>query len=84
MNSIMQIQIRTRGRITLPQKWREANHIETGDLITLTGLENGTILLRAQPSKTGRLMNKLADELRKVGITLSDLLDELRQIRKQR
>ena len=81
----MNIQVRTRGRITLPKVWREANRIEAGDLITLTGLENGVILLRAQPSRAGRLINKLANELRKAGITLPDLpdlLDELRQLRK--
>ena len=78
----MQIQVRTRGRITLPKVWREANDIEPGDLITLTGLENGVILLRAQPSRAGRLVNKLANELRKAGVTLPDLLDELRQLRK--
>ena len=68
MNSIMQIQIRTRGRITLPKVWRVANHIEAGDLINLTELENGVILLHAQPSK--------AD------FTLPSLLEELRQLRK--
>ena len=78
----MNIQVRSRGRITLPKVWREANHIEAGDLITLTGLENGVILLRAQPSRAGRLANKLAGELRKAGIRLPDLLEELRQLRK--
>ena len=78
----MNIQVRTRGRITLPKVWREENHIEAGDLINLTGLENGVILLRAQPSRAGRLANELAGELRKAGVTLPDLLDELRQLRK--
>ena len=78
----MNIQVRTRSRITLPKVWREANHIEKGDLITLTGLENGVILLRTQTSKVDRLANKLANDLRKAGITLPDLLDELRQLRK--
>lgn len=77
----MHIQVRTRGRMTLPQKWREANHIEAGDLITLTGLENRVILLRAHPSRAGRLANKLANELRKAGVRLPDLLEELRQLR---
>ena len=78
----MQIQIRTRGRITLPKSWREANHIKAGDIITLTSLENRVILMRAQPSKAGHLANKLAVELRKAGVTLPDLLKELRHIRK--
>ena len=78
----MQIQIRTRGRITLSKKLRKRNHIEAGDLITLTSLENRVILLRSQPSKAGRLANKLAVELRKAGVTLPDLLEELRHIRK--
>ena len=60
----MNIQVRTRGRITL------------------TGLENGVILLRTQTSKVDRLANKLANDLSKAGITLPDLLDELRQLRK--
>jgi len=66
----------------MPPKWREAIHIEPGDLIPLTRLENGVILLRAQTSKTGRLANILADDLRKAGVTLPDLLDELRKLRK--
>ena len=78
----MNIQVRTRSRITLPKVWREANHIETGDLITFTGLENGVILLRTQTSKVDRLANILGNDLRKAGITLPDLLDELRQLRK--
>jgi len=80
--SIMQIQIRTRGRITLPYKWREANHIKAGDIVKLTSLENRVILLRVQTSKAGRLANKLAAKLRKAGVTLTDLLEELRHIRK--
>ena len=78
----MQIQIRTRGRITLPKKLRKRNHIEAGDIITLTSLENRVILLHVQPSKAGRLANKLAIELRKEDVTLPDLLEELRHIRR--
>ncbi|HSG43901.1 MAG TPA: hypothetical protein VLA72_12170 [Anaerolineales bacterium] len=40
------------------------------------------ILLRAQPSKAGRLANKLAVGLCKAGVTLPDLLKELGHIRK--
>jgi hypothetical protein len=38
--------------------------------------------MQAHPSRVNRLANKIADELRKAGVTLTDLLEELRQIRK--
>ena len=82
MSSIMHIQVETRGRITIPAAWRQENHIEAGDMVTLTELGNGVILMRARPSRANHLANKIADELRRAGITLTDLLEELRQIRK--
>ena len=82
MSSIMQVQVKSRGRLTLPKAWRQENHIEPGDVITLTRLENGTILLHAHPSRAGRLVNKIAGELRKAGVTLADMLEELQHIRK--
>ena len=78
----MHTQVKTRGRITLPKVWRAENHIKTGDVITLSELGNGVILLCAQPSRVNHLADKIADELHKAGATLPDLLEELRQLRK--
>ena len=78
MSTIMHTQVKTRGRITLPKVWRAENHIKTGDVITLSELGNGVILLCAQPSR----VNHIADELHKAGATLPNLLEELRHIRK--
>lgn len=51
-------------------------------MLVIHALENRVVLLREKPFQVGRLANKLSDELRKVGVTLMDMLEELRQLPK--
>ena len=82
MGTIMHTQVKTRGRIPLPKAWCPAYHIKTGDLISLSELGNGVILLCAQPTRASHLADKFADKLHKAGAALPNLLEELRQLRK--
>lgn len=62
MKSISEVQIKTRGRITLPKDWRRANNIADGDLITLIHLGDGVVVMRAGKSQVDRQANQLRKE----------------------
>ncbi len=82
MKSISEVQVKTRGRITLPKDWRRANNIADGDLITLIHLGDGVVVMRASKSEVNRQANQLRKEWRQAGVTLEDMLQEQRKIRK--
>ncbi|MBI5963672.1 MAG: AbrB/MazE/SpoVT family DNA-binding domain-containing protein [Chloroflexi bacterium] len=82
MKPILQVQVKTRGRITLPMEYRQANDIQDGDVVILTQIGNGCFVMRSHASEVNRLADQLAKQWRKDGITFKDLYEKLYKIRK--
>ena len=82
MKSILQVQVKSRGRITLPKELRDTNHIEDGDVILFSEAGDGVIIMQHKKFKVDKIADEIAREFRKEGITLKDLLKELKKIRK--
>lgn len=77
-----QVQVKSRGRITLPKELRDANHIEDGDLILLADAGDGVIIMQHKKSNVDRVAHQFAREFRGEGITFNDIRKELKKIRK--
>jgi AbrB family looped-hinge helix DNA binding protein len=82
MSKALQVQVKSRGRITLPKELRDANNIEDGDLILLAEAEDGVIIMQHRKSKVDQIADQIAREFRKEGVTLKDVLKEIKNIRK--
>jgi len=82
MSKALQVQVKSRGRITLPKELRDANNIEDGDLILLAEAEDGVIIMQHRKPKVDQIADQIAREFRKEGITLKDVLKEIKNIRK--
>ena len=75
------IQIRKKGQITIPVDIRERFKLEENDVVTITTLDNGAILVIPRKLKLPELLDKTADMAKKKGITLEEMLAELDEIR---
>lgn len=75
------VQVARRGTITLPRKLREQSHIETGDMLTLSDLGNGVVVMSSQRTRVDVIANKLAKEWQDSGETLESMLGTLRRVR---
>ena len=74
------IQVRRHGRITIPRPLREALAIEDGDTLTLLPLGD-MLVITPRRLETPTLIDQMADMLDDSGLTLTDLLSDLPQIR---
>lgn len=74
------VQVARRGTITLPRKLREQSHIETGDMLTLSDLGNGVVVMSSQRTRVDVIANKLAKEWQDSGETLESMLGTLRRV----
>ena len=81
MNNTFQVQVVRRGIITLPKEWRDHNHIEEGDMLTLTDLGDGFVVMSPQRSRVDEMANKLAKEWQDSGESLESMLTTLREVR---
>lgn len=81
MKNTFQIKVRQRGLVTLPRGLRDQNNIEEGDVLTLTDLGNGVLVMSPRRSNVDEIANKLAKEWRASGESLESLLDTLREVR---
>ena len=59
MSKALQVQVKSRGRITLPKELRDANNIEDGDLILLAEAEDGVIIMQHRKPKLTALWRAL-------------------------
>lgn len=84
MKTVFQVRLRRDGRITLPRELRDHASIEAGTTLTLYDLGNGVLLLSRAPSRVSGITDKLAQQWREAGVSLEDMLAELRQVRKER
>ena len=77
------IQMRSNGKITLPAKLRSKYKLQDGDAFTLLDLEDGSFLLKLGVSEVDKISAKVEKSLQEEGITLEDLFETLREVRKE-
>jgi bifunctional DNA-binding transcriptional regulator/antitoxin component of YhaV-PrlF toxin-antitoxin module len=80
-NNTFRVQVARRGTITLPRELREHNQIETGDMLTLSDLGNGVVVMSPQCTRVDMIATKLAKEWQESGETLESMLRTLRKVR---
>ena len=79
----MVTKMREKGQVTIPVSIREALHLSEDSILSVTKVGNG-ILITPGPSKFEAFANKFSKEAEEKGITLDDLLKDLRKIRKEK
>jgi AbrB family looped-hinge helix DNA binding protein len=83
MKTVFQVRLLRNGRITLPKELRDRASIKTGTTLTLHDLGNGVLLLSTASSRVSAIADKMAQHWREAGVSLEDMLAELRQVRKE-
>ncbi len=76
----MVTKMREKGQVTIPVDIRESLHLSKDSLLAVTKVGNG-ILLTPKPSVFESTAAGFVKEAKEKGITLDDLLKELKQIR---
>ena len=79
----MVTKMREKGQVTIPVDIRESLHLSKDSLLSVTKVGNG-ILLTPKPSKFDGFADKFSKEAEKKGISLEDLLKELKKIRHEK
>jgi len=75
--------MREKGQITIPSSIRESLHLSKDSILSVTKVGDG-ILITPGPSKFDAFASEFRKEADKKGITLDDLLKDLRKIRKEK
>ena len=79
----MVTRMREKGQVTIPMSIREALHLSKDSILSVAKVGNG-ILMTPGPSKFEAFANKFSKEAEEKGITLDELLKDLRKIRKEK
>ena len=79
----MVTRMREKGQITIPSNIRESLHLAKDSILSVTKVGDG-ILITPGPSKFDAFSAEFSKEAKEKGITLDDLLKDLRQIRKKK
>lgn len=79
----MVTRMREKGQVTIPASIRQALHLSKDSILSVTKVGDG-ILITPGPSKFDAFAAKFRKEADKKGITLDNLLKELRKIRKEK
>lgn len=77
------LQISKKGTITLPANLRRKYNLDDGTLLKLVDLGDGIFLLSPNQSKTDKIANKIADQIKKRGETLESMLQTLHEAREE-
>jgi len=77
------IQIRKKGTITLPIKFRRKYNLDEGNVLHLTDLGQGDFVLSPRLSHVDELADEIAYRLRDKGETLESMLRTLREVREE-
>jgi AbrB family looped-hinge helix DNA binding protein len=72
--------MREKGQITIPVDIRESLHLSRDSVLSVTRIGNG-ILLTPKPSVFEEVSKKYQKAAKEKGITLRDLLQELKKVR---
>lgn len=76
----MVTRMREKGQVTIPVGIRESLHLSKDSVLSVTKVGDG-ILLTPKPSVYEAVSAKFAKAAREKGITLNDLLKDLKKIR---
>ena len=76
------VKIRERGQLTIPSEYRRGLGLEDQDVVNMVKVGEMLILTRKQLAGD-RISRKIEDDMKKKGLTLQDLLDNLRAQRKK-
>ena len=75
------VRLRDKGQVTIPRRVRETLDAAEGDILTLLQV-NDLILITPRPSRVAELSDQLTEIMENEGVSLSDLLENLGEIRK--
>ena len=77
------VQIRGKGNITLPAKLRSKYQLQEGEVFTVIDLGGGSFLLRPRVYEIDKISAKAEKILKENGVTLEDLFETVREVRKE-
>jgi bifunctional DNA-binding transcriptional regulator/antitoxin component of YhaV-PrlF toxin-antitoxin module len=77
------IQVRSKGTLTLPSELRRKYGVNEGDLFNIVDLGSGNFLLKPYRSRVDELADKIRVELEGRGETLESMLTTLREVREE-
>jgi len=81
LGSVVTIQIRDKGVITVPVELRRQYNLGPGDVLTLIDLGGGAFLITPQVSRLARQADQVAQVISEQDVTLDELLATLDQER---
>jgi len=73
--------VNQRGVITIPHELRKNYNIEEGDLVRISDLGNGVLVMNHSRSRVNEVANRLAQEWQESGESLSSMLEALHDVR---
>ncbi len=79
----MVTRMREKGQVTIPVSIREALHLSENSILSVTKVGDG-ILITPKPSLFEEVSAEFRKEADKKGITLDELLEDLRKIRREK
>lgn len=77
------LQMRSKGSLTVPIELRRKYGLDEGALLTLIDLGDGSFLLTPRVTQVDRLADRVAEAVRKGGLSLGDLLQVLNEERER-
>ena len=77
------VQMRSKGSITLPAKLRDKYKLQEGEVFTIIDLGGGSFLLKPRIYEVDKISAKAETILNEDGVTLEEMLETLREVRKE-
>ena len=80
---VINVQINSRGNITIPVALRQKYKLKEGNTLRLIEVGDGSFFLVSKTSKVMKSADKVARKVKHANVTLDDLLETLDEERKQ-
>jgi len=77
------IQIRKKGTITLPAKFRRKYNLEEGKVLEITDIGDGVFMLSPYTAGIDDIADEIAASLRAEGETLESMMQTLHEVREE-
>jgi len=77
------VQMRGKGTITFPAKLRSKYKLQEGEVFTILDLGGGSFLLKPRIYEVDNVSAKVEKVLREDGVTLEEMFETLREVRKE-
>jgi AbrB family looped-hinge helix DNA binding protein len=75
-----QVRLRDKGQVTIPRGVRETLNAREGDILSLLQIDN-LLVITTKPTRLSALTEKFTAEMEREGVSLTDLLEGLAEIR---